>query len=439
MKNPHLGWSKLTSALALVFLVLFCGAYLGGCNEGGTSTEAGNPGLTLKIRGTKNNAPYHGFIQFFAVGGNPKFFTPPPDDGFSNPQVILGEEEISTIVLNTTNDFTITRAMLANLVNTNPVQPLFKRSQLGVPTSNLPDFNIVLMGFDSTAGWLSSIRSDTVTGRFHYADYTGGDTLFIDVAPGKAYHGTIDTIGLRSRPLGLFVPGTPYYAHIQGDSFHFHDMPPGKLPLRLISADGWVNAMEDSLGGIWSHPLKPGIKLDLLTMPVPNQVLAPPAAEPAGQFAFTDSVTVTLTSEAGATLFYTLNGSTPVFGSTRYTKPITLYGSATITAIAFMKDHNRSPISVNNYVLVPYPPVATPAGTQFKDSLLVSLSTKSAAGSIYMTFDGSNPSTKSQKYSAPIMLKQTTRLKAITIANGLGNSQVLDENYVMVPGPALAP
>jgi hypothetical protein len=421
----------------LVGLALASAGYLGGCN-GGTSTEADNPGLVLKIRGTENNAPFHGFIQFFVVESNPTFFTPPPDDGFSNPQVILGGEEITTIVLSSTNDMTIQRDFLAKLVNTNPAQPLFKSSQSAAPLTSIPDFNIVLMGFDSTSGLLSSVHSDT-TGRFRSATNTQGDTLYIDVAPGKTYNGTLDTVGLRSRPLGLFVPGTPYYAHIQGDSFHFQDIPAGKLALRLISADGWVNAMDDSLGGIWSHPLKPGKKLDLLVMPKPNPVLTPPSAEPSGQFAFTESVTVVLGTATGAILFYTLDGSVPTLGSTRYTKPITLVGSATIKAIAFKKDHNRSPISVNNYVLVPYPPIARPTGTVFKDSLLVTLSTKTAAGSIYFTLDGSVPDSTSQKYLAPILLKQTTHLKAITKANGLGNSQVLDENYVLTVGPVPGP
>ena len=422
---------RFQSLLLLAALILASGTYLAGCNEGGTSTEAGNPGLTLQIKGTENGAPFHGFIQFFIDGANPTFFAAPPDDGLSNPQVVLGGEEVSTIVLNRANTFNFNRDLLASLVNAHPAQPLFKSTASREPTT-FPEFNIVLIGFDSSCGWLPGIRHDSLTGKFRYSDFTGGDTLVIELKRSQTYTGTLDTSGLPSRPLGLFVPGTPYYAQVQGDSFRFADIPSGKLPLRLISADGWVRAMKDSLGTTWTHPLKPGARFDSLTMPKATPVVAPPVANPSGQFAFTDSVSVALTAESGAIVFYTLDGSVPDVTSKRYTLPIVLHASATLKAVAFLKGHNRSPIAVNNYVLVPVAPIATPPSKVFEDSLVVSLSVKANSGTIHFTVDGSEPGSNSQKYTSPLTLKATTTLKAVTVSTGLGNSRLTEEKYILV-------
>lgn len=43
---------------------------------------------------------------------------------------------------------------------------------------------------------------------------------------------------------------------------------------------------------------------------------------------------VTITSGNGATIFYTTNGSNPTESSTKYTGAFTLYGSATVKAVA---------------------------------------------------------------------------------------------------------
>ncbi len=426
-------------ALALAGVV-----HLGGC-DGGTSTEAGNPSFTLQIRGTDGDAPFHGFVQFFAQGSNPAFFTAPPDDGLSS-EGTAGGDLVSTIVLTGGNSVTISRDLLSHLVNPQPMQPLFKASGSQAAQAReiakFPEFNIVLSGigagFDSTCGWLSGIRSDTVTGRFRFADGTGGDTLIIDVGHGKSYAGAVDTAGMASRPLGLFVPGTPYYASIVGDSFRFRDIPAGKLPLRLLSTNGWIYDMEDSLGSSWTHPLKTRRRTDSVAMPQPNPSLTPPTAMPPGQFAFTDSVSVGLTSEEGAQIYYTLDGSTPDIGSKHYSGPISLRASATLKAVAFLKGHNRSPIAVNNYVLVPASPTASPTSQVFKDSLAVSLSAPVSSASIFYSLDGSVPNEKSLKYAGPIILKATTSLKAVTIQAGLGSSRMIEEKYVLAPDSTTA-
>src|SRR5260370_9679671 len=61
--------------------------------------------------------------------------------------------------------------------------------------------------------------------------------------------------------------------------------------------------------------------------------LAPPVISPGGG-AFTSSVNVTLTAASGATIYYTLDGSTPGAGTAQYSAPIQLTQSAWVRAVA---------------------------------------------------------------------------------------------------------
>ncbi|MFS0722840.1 chitobiase/beta-hexosaminidase C-terminal domain-containing protein [Paenibacillus sp. 1P07SE] len=57
-----------------------------------------------------------------------------------------------------------------------------------------------------------------------------------------------------------------------------------------------------------------------------------------------------------------------------------------------------------------------PAQVSFKDTVQITLTTTEPGGRIYYTTDGRTPNETSQVYSGPIELKQTTTIRAITIA-----------------------
>ncbi|PYU56058.1 MAG: hypothetical protein DMG55_25520, partial [Acidobacteria bacterium] len=74
-------------------------------------------------------------------------------------------------------------------------------------------------------------------------------------------------------------------------------------------------------------------ELDVYGLLGVQQQASPPSISPAGQ-SFTGTLTVTMTdSTAGASIYYTLDGSTPTAASTLYTGPISVSGTETITAI----------------------------------------------------------------------------------------------------------
>ena len=90
--------------------------------------------------------------------------------------------------------------------------------------------------------------------------------------------------------------------------------------------------------------------------------VATPTISPNGG-TFTGSVTVSLaTATSGAEIFYTLDGTDPTEGSSFYSAPFVLTGSAVIKAAAFLAGYNPSPVSNANFIIGNPPPVLNPIG-----------------------------------------------------------------------------
>ena len=93
--------------------------------------------------------------------------------------------------------------------------------------------------------------------------------------------------------------------------------------------------------------------------PLPTAAL-PTLNPPGGKF--TNSVQVAISStDAGAEVRYTIDGSNPTTSSILYSSPVTLTNSATLKARAFKSGMNPSPIATGQYtIIVPTgPPAAT--------------------------------------------------------------------------------
>lgn len=75
-----------------------------------------------------------------------------------------------------------------------------------------------------------------------------------------------------------------------------------------------------------------------------------PAVSPAGG-TFTSAQTVTLSAVSGASIFYTLDGSTPTSSSTSYAGPFSVTTSTTVSAIATQSGFAPSSVLVSTYVI----------------------------------------------------------------------------------------
>jgi hypothetical protein len=176
-------------------------------------------------------------------------------------------------------------------------------------------------------------------------------------------------------------------------------------------------------------------ELDVYGLLATSPTAATPVISPASQ-QFTTSLSVTITdSTAGATIYYTTDGSTPSTSSTKYTGPITVSTTQTITAVASATGFLQSLASSQTYTLQNQvaAPSFSPASSNFSSPISVSLSDTVAGAKIYYTTDGTAPTTASALYSAPIAVSITTTIKAMAAAAGLVSSNVASATYTYTP------
>lgn len=86
------------------------------------------------------------------------------------------------------------------------------------------------------------------------------------------------------------------------------------------------------------------------TYTLTSQAVAPTFNPPAGDFTTTQSVTLS-TSTPNATIYYTTDGSTPTTSSAKYSSPISVATTETITAIAAASGLSNSPPSSGLYTI----------------------------------------------------------------------------------------
>jgi uncharacterized protein (TIGR02145 family) len=160
---------------------------------------------------------------------------------------------------------------------------------------------------------------------------------------------------------------------------------------------------------------------------------ASPTATPAGGV-YTSAQTVTLSSAtSGATIYYTLDGTSPTTSSSVYSAPITVAASETIKAIAVATGFTNSAVGTAAYVI--QPPAAAPtfspvAGT-YTSVQSVALSSTTAGATIYYTLDRSAPTTGSTLYAGPISVNANETVKAIALGNGFSSSAVAGALYTI--------
>jgi RHS repeat-associated protein len=169
-----------------------------------------------------------------------------------------------------------------------------------------------------------------------------------------------------------------------------------------------------------------------------NTVQTPQAAAPTlspgtGTYASIQTVTIS-DSTAGATIYYTTDGSTPTTSSTKYTAAITVSSSETINAIAVASGYNNSSVAGAVYTInLPAAaiPTLSPGKGTYTSAQTVTISDSTAGATIYYTTDGSTPTTSSTKYTAAITVTTTETIEAIAAASGYTNSVVASAVYTM--------
>lgn len=162
---------------------------------------------------------------------------------------------------------------------------------------------------------------------------------------------------------------------------------------------------------------------------------ATPATAPAFQPAhgkYVGSVAVALSDNTpGATIHYTLDGSTPLSSSPVYSGPIVLSAPATIKAIATAGGYWKSAVTTAFYSVIAETPVPVispitgyyPAGTK------ITITDANPRATLRYTTDGTAPSPKSNFYSGPFQLAGPETVHAIAISTGDAASTVSSVTY----------
>ncbi len=167
----------------------------------------------------------------------------------------------------------------------------------------------------------------------------------------------------------------------------------------------------------------------------PEQQAATPTFSPAGG-TYTAAQTVSLSdTTSGASIYYTIDGSTPTVSSTPYstTTPITVASTTTIKAIAAAAPgYLNSNVATAAYTInlpVAATPTFSPAPGTYTTGQTVQLADTTTGASIYYTTDESTPTAQSTLYSTPINVTSTTVINAVAVASGYIDSGVATGTY----------
>src|SRR5207302_1865152 len=142
---------------------------------------------------------------------------------------------------------------------------------------------------------------------------------------------------------------------------------------------------------------------------------------------------------AGATIYFTTDGSTPTTASTVYTTPISVSSTTTIKAIASAAGFTNSSVASALYTIQPLAatPAFSPVAGTYSSAQSVTISDATAGATIYYTTDGSTPTTASTKYTAPVSVASSVTLKAIATAAGFSTSAVGSAAYIIQTATAV--
>jgi Chitobiase/beta-hexosaminidase C-terminal domain/Legume lectin domain len=160
-----------------------------------------------------------------------------------------------------------------------------------------------------------------------------------------------------------------------------------------------------------------------------------------GAGAYTSAQSVVISdATAGATIYYTTNGSMPTTSSTAYTGPITVSSTETLEAIAVAKGDSNSAVASAAYTITPAMPVVStptfsPAAGTYTSAQFVTISDATSGATIYYTINGSAPTSSSTAYTGPITVSSTETLEAIAVATGDSNSAVASAAYTISSPP----
>ena len=166
----------------------------------------------------------------------------------------------------------------------------------------------------------------------------------------------------------------------------------------------------------------------------PLTAAAPVFSPAAGTYVSAQTVTIS-DATPGATIYYTVNGTTPTTSSSTYTGAIAVPAKVIIQAVAVAAGYTSSTPASAAYA-ISNPVVATPVFSEqsetYTGAQTVTISDATSGAAIYYTTNGSVPTTSSTKYTGAINVAASETIQAIAVATGYANSAVASATYTIV-------
>lgn len=154
---------------------------------------------------------------------------------------------------------------------------------------------------------------------------------------------------------------------------------------------------------------------------------------------YTEDVSLELSSPDGADVYYTTDGTDPTsHNGSVFEQPILLKsGETTVRAASFNEEGKIGPIVEEVYTVSYQPPDmprVTPVSGTYHEETYVTVSTNADAGTVYYTWDGTNPTMDSMSYTGPILIPEGNHVLSLIVIDAHGMaSDILRCNYVYIP------
>jgi len=161
-----------------------------------------------------------------------------------------------------------------------------------------------------------------------------------------------------------------------------------------------------------------------------SSVSASPAA---GTYTSTQSVTLSIATTTGASIYYNLTGS-PTCSSTLYTGAIAVNSTETIYAVGCKTNYNNSATLTAAYTInVVANPTASPVAGGYFTSQTVTLSDATSGATILYCQDTVNTCAPSSTYSTALTQSATGYIRSQGTKTSYGSSSVVSFAYVINP------
>ena len=350
-----------------------------------------------------NNEVAHGF-EYTSTPTPAPTFNPPPGTYSTTQSVTVSDTDSSAAIYYTTNGST----------------PTVNATKYTGPISVATTQTIGAIALDNTVGGYiqSAVASATYT-----ISGTTGVTETPAFSPGTGTYASAQTVTISDN-----TPGATIFYTTDGTTPTTNSAVYSS-PITVNSSET-MEAIATASG--YSESAVATAIYTINSVPVAAMPLFSAAG---GDLRSPQGVTISDTTP-GATIYYTIDGSTPTISSTVYANPITVASpSVTIEAIAVASGFANSAVASASFTLTAIGQTATPTpslgpGT-YTSAQTVTISDITPGATIYYTTNGTIPTTSSPVYSGPITVSSTETLQAIATASGYAQSPVASVTYII--------